>query len=118
MDHNVEFLSNELLDGPLSFDELLIQSKSSTFPHVYQGVEMFPYLRSGDILVVDTSLTPKHGSLIICFINGERLVRWLSKKPRPVLLPDNKKYRPIMITGEVEFKVFGIVTAVVRRREE
>ena len=118
MDHNVEFLSNELLENSLSLDELLIKRKSSTYFHGYQGKSMFPYLRSGDILIVDASVTPKHGSLIVCFLDGERLVRWLWKTPRPQLVPDNKKFQCLPIREEFQFEVFGTVIAIIRQREQ
>jgi len=51
---------------------------------------------SGDILVVDRSIDPKDGNIIIAVIDGELTVKRLSKSNNKIyLLPENNSYKPI-----------------------
>ncbi len=65
-------------------------------------------------LIIDRSLTPKNGDIILAVLNGEFIVRFLKKNPvRSWLCPANRKYQDIEITPELDFKVWGVVTAII-----
>jgi DNA polymerase V len=66
-----------------------------------------------DILVVDRSIKPTDGKIVIAVVNGELTVKRLSDKPgRLCLLPENPRYNPIEITEEVELSIWGVVRHV------
>ncbi|CEG58788.1 LexA family protein [Legionella fallonii] len=68
---------------------------------------------SGDLLIVDKSLEPVDGKIVIAAINGELTVkRLLRKKGRVQLMPANPKYQPIDITDEQDVVIWGVVTLV------
>lgn len=67
----------------------------------------------GDILVVDRSLKPNEGDVIISSLWGELTVKRLSLTPRPRLLPENPAYPPLEIPEDADWEIFGVVTTVV-----
>ena len=70
---------------------------------------------TGDVLVVDRSLSARHGDIVIACIHGEMTVKTLELKPNVLLRPKNKAYKAIAITEESELEIFGVVTGVVRK---
>lgn len=73
-------------------------------------------IAEGDLLVIDRSLEPAHGDLAVCCLDGEfTLKRLRFDGPRRLwLMPSNPNYRPIEITPECRFKVWGIVTHTIK----
>ena len=77
-----------------------------------QGAEIF----DGDILVVDRSIKPSHGHIVIAFVNGERLVKRLHHRyGRVILQAENPSYPPLEISEGTELVVWGVVTAKFKR---
>ena len=71
-------------------------------------------ISDGDILVVDRSLNPTDKKIVIADVNGELTVKRIRKVSGSIfLVPENDQYSPIKITEGMEFKVWGVVTAVV-----
>jgi len=67
----------------------------------------------GDVLVVDRSLTAKHGDIVIAAFNGELTVKRLETQPKLRLVPMNKKYNPIDIPEDTDIEIFGVATTVI-----
>ncbi len=64
----------------------------------------------GDILVVDRSIEPAHGHIVVAFVNGDRLVKRLSiRRGSVTLLAGNPKYPPLTLKVENELEVWGVV---------
>ncbi len=64
-----------------------------------------------DLLVVDRSLDPRHGDIVVAVLNGEFTVKRLRQtNGRIELVPENPKYKKIMLTDEMEFEIWGVVT--------
>lgn len=77
-----------------------------------EGAEIF----DGDILVVDRAVKPRHGHVVVAFINGERLVKRLFlRHGRAALLAENAAYPAIEIGEGVELVVWGVVTGKFKR---
>jgi len=73
-------------------------------------------VQDGDLLVVDRSLEPEDGSMVIACVDGEFTVKTYRRDRRGVRLEAaNPAYPPIRFAGEMELRVFGVVTAVVHR---
>ncbi|SBS30537.1 LexA repressor [Marinomonas aquimarina] len=108
--------AQDYVERSLDLNALCIQHPSATFFVRAQGDSMVGAgIHSGDILVVDRSLTAKHGDIIIASVHGELTVKELQLKPNVLLRPHNKAYPVMPISEESEFEVFGVVTGVVRR---
>ena len=73
-------------------------------------------LNDNDLLVIDRSLTPEHNRIAVCFLDGEFTVKRLKVEGGEVWLqPENKNYKPIRITPENDFVIWGIVTNVIKK---
>ncbi len=69
---------------------------------------------SGDMLVVDRSLTPTYGKVVIALLNGETTVKRLEKNKNSILLcAENDDYPDIKVTEEDTFAIWGVVTNVI-----
>lgn len=65
-------------------------------------------------LLIDRSLTPANGDIILAVLNGEFIVRRLIKNPHKCYLrPENKKYPDIEILPETEMTIWGVVTYII-----
>ena len=68
----------------------------------------------GCMAVVDRSIRPATGDIIVAALNGEYTVKRLVKAGRSwVLHPENAFYKPVIITEDADFQVWGVVTAVI-----
>jgi SOS-response transcriptional repressor LexA len=61
-------------------------------------------IHSGDVLVVDRSLTARHGDIVIACIHGEMTVKTLELKPNVLLRPKNKAYKPFILPKSPSWK--------------
>lgn len=107
--------ADDYLESKLDLNDLLIKNPASTFFVRVTGDSMINAgINSGDILVVDRSLDAKDGSIVIAVINGELTVKRLSSKNGRIrLIPENAFYKPIYITEDMNFEVWGIVRSVI-----
>ncbi|MBA3815282.1 MAG: translesion error-prone DNA polymerase V autoproteolytic subunit [Parachlamydiaceae bacterium] len=103
------------VEDKLDLNELLIKHPSATFFLKVSGDSMIKAgIHHNDILIVDRSLEPTHGKVVIASINGELTVKRLSCIGKKIhLIAENDAYLPIEITGEVDFRIWGIVTNVI-----
>lgn len=107
--------TDELCEGALDLNEYLIPHKASTFfvrvtGESMTGVGIFP----GDMLIVDRSLTPTYGRIVIAILNGEMTVKRLEKdKNRILLCSENEQFPDIKVTEDDDFSIWGIVTNVI-----
>jgi DNA polymerase V len=69
-------------------------------------------------LLVDRSLTPENGDIIVGVLNGHMIVKFLKKNDYKCwLIPANSKYPDIEITAEIDFRIWGVVTHVITSKE-
>ena len=96
---------------------LLVARPAATYFVRAQGDSMSGAgVQDGDLLVVDRSLEPEDGSMVIACVDGEFTVKTYRRDRRGVRLEAaNPAYPPIRFAGEMELRVFGVVTAVVHR---
>jgi len=104
--------ADDYRETALDLNSLVIQHPEATFYVRVTGDSMHDAgIRAGDILVVDRAITPADKTIIVALINGEFTVKRLSlQNDQLALLPANPRYRPLLITEEMEFQVWGVVT--------
>lgn len=109
--------ADDYIEGRLSLDEHLIQNKDSTFFVRARGNSMTGAgIFDGDLLVVDKSLTPSSGSIVIAIINTELTVkRFIKREGKVILKPENPKFKEIEFKDEQELLVWGVVTFTVKK---
>lgn len=109
--------ATEYQDKRLDINEYLIRNPVSTFffpvqGDSMQGAEIF----DGDILVVDRSVRPRHGHVVVAFVNGERLVKRLYRRAgRVALVAENPAYPTLDIKEGMELEVWGVVVGKFKR---
>ncbi len=70
----------------------------------------------GDLLVVDKSLTPASGNIVIAVIDGELIVRrFIEREGAVILQPENPAYKGIEFKEGLELQVWGVVTSTIKR---
>lgn len=108
---------DDFVDMKIDLNRELIKNPASTFYARVSGVSMIDDgIDDGDLLVIDRSIEPTDNSLAVCYIDGEfTLKRFVNKGDYGYLVPANKRYKPIKVTSENEFKIWGIVSYVVKK---
>src|SRR6478672_1213832 len=88
----------------IDLNEQLIRNKPATFFFRMNGEAMVGAgIYSGDILVVDRSITKANGKVVIAVLNGDMMVRRLEivfNKRR--LIPETTKLSPIEIAADAD----------------
>jgi DNA polymerase V len=107
--------ADDFMEKTLDLNTHLIKHPSATFFVRVQGNSMIKSLiRPGDILIVDRSLENADNKIVIALINGEFTVKRVKKIASKLwLVPENPDYRPLEITSEMNFEIWGIVTYVI-----
>lgn len=104
----------------LDLIKLLVKHKASTFFFRVSGVSMVDAaLDEGDIIIVDRAVDPYNNCKAVCFIDGEYTVKRVEIHDKGVrLMPANEKntaYKPIEITAENDFLIWGVVTYTIKK---
>ena len=69
----------------------------------------------GDLPVVDRSVEPTTGNIVIAVANGEFTVKKLYRNGSKVeLLPANPRCKKITFTEGAELEIWGVVTSSIR----
>ena len=100
------------MDISLDINEYLVKHPSSTFYIYVKGDSMVDSgIFDGDLLIVDRSLEVKSNSVVVAVIDGDFTVKKIKKDSGNLyLIPQNKKYKPILLENNMDFQIWGIVT--------
>ena len=106
--------ASDYLEGKLDLNTHCVPHPAATFylraeGESMTGVGIFP----GDLLVVDKSLTPRNGDVVIALLDGGLTVKTLQLKPRLRLLPANPAFAPIDPFMSLSLELFVVVTHVI-----
>lgn len=109
--------AEDYIEGKLDLNEHLIPRPSATFMVRAMGDSMTGVgIFSGDILVVDRSIQPKHGAIIIAVIDAELTVKRLYRRKGVVRLDAaNPAYPSINVSDDTELWCWGVVTAAIHQ---
>lgn len=105
------------IESTLSLDELCIRHPAATYllraaGDSMQGAGIF----DGDVLVVDRSIEPRTGMIVVATVRGDFTCKRLETEDgQPVLRAENPRYQDIRFASGEELEVFGVVVAAVRR---
>ena len=77
---------------------------------------MEPTIRKMDILMVNRSVLPKVGKIVLADVNGEVIVKRLSKVDgQMTLTADNPNYPDVKVGDFNELMIWGVVTNVIHQ---
>ena len=104
----------------LDLVKLLVRHKASTFFFRVSGVSMVDAaLDEGDIIIVDRAVEPYNNCKAVCYIDGEYTVKHVEMLGNKVrLMPANEQntvYKPIEVTPDNDFLIWGVVTYVIKK---
>jgi len=108
--------ADDYLDTGIDLNKELIRHPSATFYIRVRGDSMRGMgIDEGDLLIVDRSLEAENGRVAVCCLNGAFTVKRLLIEPHVCwLMPANERYRPIKVTQEDDFLVWGIVIHIIK----
>ena len=103
--------ADDYLEGRLDLNEHLIERPAATFFLRVSGDSMIGAgIYAGDILIVDRSIVPSDGKIVIAAIDGELTVKRLYRRDGHIrLLSENPRYKPIEIAAGQDLHVWGVV---------
>jgi DNA polymerase V len=104
----------------LDLIKLLVKHKASTFFFRVSGVSMVDAaMDEGDIIIVDRAIEPYNNCKAVCYIDGEYTVKRVEIHENGALLmpanENNSTYKPIEVSSENEFIIWGVVTYVIKK---
>lgn len=107
--------ADDYVEKSLDLNELLVQKPAATFFVRVQGDSMLGAgIHPNDMLVVDRSLKPISGKIVICAVNGELTVKRLVMEDDVwKLRAENPAYPDIPLTADLEAVFWGTVTNVI-----
>lgn len=103
--------ADDYIDGALNLHQLLINNPTATFFVRVQGDSMIDAgIFNGDLLIVDKSVTPRSGHIVIASLNGEYTVKKLEEKNGQFsLIACNRNFSKIAINEQTDFSIWGVV---------
>lgn len=109
--------ADDFMDMKLDLNRELIKNPASTFYARVSGVSMIDEgIDDGDLLVIDKSVEPYDGCLAVAYIDGEFTIkRFRDKGDHALLVPANKNYKPIRVTPDNDFMIWGVVRYVIKK---
>lgn len=109
--------SDDEIDEKTDLTELLIKNPIATYFVRVTGDSMVNVgIHDGDILVVDRSIEPNEGKIVIAAVNGELTVKRLERRRRELyLVAENENYQPIKLREEDNFQIWGVVVYVIHK---
>ena len=108
--------ADDYMERGIDLNEQLIVNKPATFFFRMNGDAMMEDgIFSGDILIVDRSVKPLSGKVIVAVLDGELLVRRIQRNVNSVeLVAANKKMSSIQLSKfDDRSNVWGVVTCVI-----
>jgi len=107
--------ANDYLETVLDLNEFLVQRPAATFLVRVQGDSMKDAgILNGSILVVDSSIEPQNGMIVLAIVDNEFTVKRLVKVRKTwTLQPENPGYSAIKVTKDTEIR--GVITASIQK---
>ena len=107
--------ATDYMENKLDLNEYLIKHPAATFIVKAKGPSMTDAgILSGDLLIVDRSITPRSNDIVIASIFGDLTVKKLQKKENSLfLLSANSDYPSIEVKEEMECFIWGVVTYII-----
>ena len=109
--------ATDYLENKLDLNEYLVKHPAATYIVKANGSSMVDAgILSGDLLIVDRSVTPRNESIVIASIFGDLTVKKIRKKNTSLFLVSaNSDYPSIEVKEEMECFIWGVVTYVIHK---
>ena len=107
--------ADDYIENKLDLNDYLIKRPSATFFVRVTGDSMINAgIHNNDILIVDRSIKPRHGKIIVAALDGHMTVKRLYLRDKKIiLLPENKLFKAIEILDTMDMVVWGVAINVI-----
>ena len=107
--------AEDYIDKKLDLNEHLIKHPAATFFVKVEGNSMINAgIHNGDTLIVDRAIEPVDKKIVVAVINGELTMKRIKKiNDKLYLMPENDEFKPLEVTEDSDFQVWGVVTNVI-----
>lgn len=104
-------------ESTLDLNEYLVNHKAASFYFTVVGFSMTgAFIDDGDKVLVDRSIEPKHGHIVIASVNDEYTIKRLYMRKGVIeLRPENPAFQPIRMREGEELQIWGVVVGVIRK---
>jgi DNA polymerase V len=104
--------AEDFMEKSLDLNDYLIKNQASTFLVRVRGNSMINAgIFDEDLLVIDRSVEPADGRIVLGVLNGEFTVKRIMKKGKQLILAsENEIFKHIEVTEEMDFQIWGVVT--------
>ncbi|MBU2524658.1 transcriptional repressor LexA [Patescibacteria group bacterium] len=104
----------ELVDT-ISIDEYLISNKEATFLLKVSGESMIDAgIMPGDLVLVEKGKEANQGDIVVAEVDNEWTIkRFVKENGRIVLMPENKKFKPIY--PRENLTIAGVIISTIRK---
>ena len=109
--------ATDYMTQAIDLNRELVRHPAATFYGRVVGDSMVDAgVDEGDILVIDKALEAQDGDMAVCFVDGEFTLKHLKMKDGKItLVPANDKYPSIEVDEGTDFKMWGVVTYVIKK---
>ena len=107
--------ADDHIKDKLDLNSYLVKRPSATFFVRVTGESMINAgIHDNDILIVDRSIEPRHGKIIIAALDGQMTVKRLYRRSnKTILIPENKLFHSIEIFDSTDMVIWGVATNVI-----
>ena len=108
--------ADDFIEEMIDLNQVLVANPTATFLWRVVGDCMVDVkIFSGDVVVVDRSMSPKHRSIVLAIIDGEPTLKRLNRRGGVLVLQnENAKLPTFTIAEGTEVSIWGVVTATIR----
>jgi DNA polymerase V len=110
--------ADDYLEDTVDLNKFLINHPAATFIVRAGGESMMTYIHPNDLLIVDRSITPVLGHIVIAVVDGQLTVKYLRNATNGwLLMPMNPKFKSIPIHENADVCIWGVVIHIIRTVE-
>lgn len=103
--------ASDYVERDIDLNDWLIRNKLATYIVRVEGDSMEGEIRADDSLIVDRSLEPRHGDVVVACVEGEMLVkRLVFEAGKYLLVAENPLYPAMELSGDRETVIWGVAT--------
>jgi len=107
--------ADDYMERGIDLNEQLIRNKPATYFMRVTGNSMINAgIHDGDVVIVDRSIKPVSGKIVIAILDGDMLIRRLEKTMNKLrLVPETPKLATIEVAEYSDMTIWGVVTYVI-----
>ncbi len=109
-------ISEDHIEKYQSLDLRFIKNRAATFFFEASGIAMSPLILSKDVLIVDRSVDPSSGHIVVGSLNDQAFIcrRFVKDANGLLLRAENPDSSDIKVEDDMDLKIFGVVRSIVR----